>query len=57
MTMLEFITVYRARIDSVIRTACGTGAYYDDEEREMWVINDETLFNLSQQNDVGESRL
>lgn len=35
---------HRPSIDAVIRAACGPDARIDDEERALWVSNDESLY-------------
>ena len=50
MPMSEFIAAHRDEIDAVIR-GCG-GKRIDDEERELWILNDETLYNWARSEGV-----
>ena len=45
MTLEEYIRENRAKIDAVIEAACGPNGRFDDEERRLWVLNDEVLYN------------
>jgi len=44
MTLREFIRANRAELDEAIQRAC-PGAKRNDEERRLWVLNDEGLYN------------
>jgi hypothetical protein len=45
MTLQEFIDENRGELDACIRNVCGPNHDIDDEEREMWINNDEGLYN------------
>ena len=48
MTLKNFIKRRRQDIDKHVRETCGGNKLpgrIDDEEREMWVRNDESLYN------------
>lgn len=44
MTRKEFIKKNRAEIDAAIIRACGEGARLNDQERALWLDNDEGLY-------------
>lgn len=44
MTMREFIRQNREELDEAIRRVC-PGAAQNDDERELWILNDEGLYN------------
>lgn len=46
MTLQEFIASHRDLIDGVIHGYV-VHPVIDDEERELWVMNDESLYNLA----------
>jgi len=53
MTLQTFIRRYRREIDSTIRAAVGPGyGKIDDEERELWIANDEGLYNWARSEGV-----
>ena len=43
-SLSEFIRANRAGIDEAIRRAVGSVPYKNDEERRLWVLNDEGLY-------------
>ena len=50
MTKREFLKEHRKDIDKVIRRGLGSFGYdksINNDEREMWIMNDENLYNLS----------
>lgn len=44
MKLQEFITENKAEIDQCIKNVCPT-CDLDDDERELWILNDEGLYN------------
>ncbi len=44
MTLEIFVDLHREEIDSLIKERC-PNCSLDDEEREDWVINDESLYD------------
>lgn len=44
MKLKEFIQQNRDVIDECIHEACRNAQIYDDDEREMWIMNDEGLY-------------
>lgn len=51
MSKRDFIRKNRARIDEVIN-AKGATIEINDKEREMWVLNDEGLYNWARSEGV-----
>lgn len=48
MTLENFIKENKTLIDEVIKDVCKShDVYIDDEERELWVLNDEGLYNFA----------
>ena len=48
MTLQEFIDDNRAELDLMIRTAIDQPNFdLDDDERRLWIMNDESLYNLT----------
>lgn len=47
MSMRKFLKTYSETIDSVIR-ANGIDGRITNDERELWVLNDEGLYRLAQ---------
>jgi hypothetical protein len=45
MTLKQFIKENREEIDRAIRSVAGDGCRIDDEERRLWVLNDEGLYD------------
>lgn len=45
MTLQEFIEDNREELDRCIRGACPNIGPIDDDERELWIANDEGLYN------------
>lgn len=55
MTLQEFIDNNRAELDSLIREAINQPNFeLDDDERELWVMNDEGLYNWALSEGVEE---
>jgi len=54
MTLSEFIAENRGEIDDAVRNVCGPNHDIDDDEREMWVMNDEGLYNWARAEGVDE---
>lgn len=51
-TMSAFVREHRALIDSVATSVSGTKERLNDEDREEWVNNDESLYKLAQSEGV-----
>lgn len=51
MTFEAFIRRYRKEIDATIKVAC-YDCQIDDEERRLWVLNDEGLYNWARSKGV-----
>lgn len=49
--MRKFIREHRAEIDAIIHSIV-PGILIDDDEREMWIINDEGLYNWARSEGV-----
>jgi hypothetical protein len=45
MTLSIFIKENREEIDNCIRIANPNQYYWNDEERRLWILNDENLYN------------
>ena len=45
MSLRDWIRANRTELDECIRRACPNIARLDDEERRLWVLNDEGLYN------------
>ena len=55
MTLQEFIDDNRAELDLMIRTAIDQPNFdLDDDERRLWVMNDEGLYNWALESGVIE---
>lgn len=52
MSKRDFIRKNRKQIDAHIRAACPNCGKLNDEEREMWIMNDETLYNWARRSGV-----
>jgi len=52
MRMREFLKKYRADIDTAIRRACPNIRRLNEEERRMWVLNDEGLYTWARSEGV-----
>ena len=52
MSMREFLKRNRKEIDEGIKQACPNIKPLNDREREMWVLNDEGLYNWARQEGV-----
>ena len=48
MRLREFIKENRDEIDNCIKSAC-PNCSLNDREREMWIMNDEGLYNWARQ--------
>ena len=51
MTLKQFIRDNRQELDEVIRRAV-PGAAINDEERRLWILNDEGLYNWARSEGV-----
>ena len=49
MTLEDYIAENCEAIDEVIRFIAGPETPIDDEERELWIMNDEGLYNMAQE--------
>jgi hypothetical protein len=48
MTYKQFITTYKADIDQLIKRAVGDPTFkITNEERRLWILNDEGLYNFA----------
>ena len=45
MTMQEFIDAHRGELDELIRKASDPNCEIDDRERELWIANDQGLYD------------
>lgn len=52
MTLRDFIRENRTELDAAIRRVVGDGINIDDEERRMWILNDEGLYNWARSEGV-----
>ena len=52
MTMQRFIRNHRAEIDQHIKSACPNCGRLNNEEREDWIMNDESLYNWARSEGV-----
>ena len=52
MTMREFIKRNRQFIDEAIKRACPNNPHFNDEERRLWILNDEGLYNWARSEGV-----
>lgn len=53
MTLREFIDEHRGELDKCIRNAVGDQNFdIDDDEREMWIANDEGLYEWARSEGV-----
>lgn len=44
MSLRDFIRAHREEIDRVVVRACPNAGPLNDEERRLWVLNDEGLY-------------
>ncbi len=51
MTLKQFVKEYREEIDAVIIAVC-PNCKINNQERELWVMNDESLYSLARQSGV-----
>ena len=51
MTFKQFIKNNREAIDPGIRRVCNNGSL-NDEDRRMWILNDESLYNWARRSGV-----
>lgn len=51
MTLMTFIRQNKAEIDAAIRQAC-PNAKLNNHEREMWILNDESLYRWARSEGV-----
>jgi len=52
MTMKQFLKEYRSLIDDTIKHYCGENFKINNNERRIWVENDEVLYNLAKSKGV-----
>lgn len=52
MTIREFIKENRADLDEAIKRACLNVRLLNDEDRRLWVLNDEGLYNWARNEGV-----
>lgn len=52
MSIRAFIRKHRAVIDAAIRRAVPNGGRLNDDERRLWVLNDEGLYNWARRDGV-----
>lgn len=51
MTLRAFIREHRAELDAAILRVC-PGIRLDDDERRLWILNDEGLYNWARSEGV-----
>ena len=51
MTLRDFIKENKEEIDRCIRSVCNN-CRLDDEERRLWILNDEGLYNWARSSGV-----
>ena len=54
MTLAQFIKENREQIDAVIKDACPNCKIKSDEERRLWMINDEGLHLWAERSGVSD---
>ena len=52
MKFREFIKLYRTEIDSSIKSVCPNCGRLNDEERRLWILNDEGLYRWARSEGV-----
>ncbi len=52
MTLEQFIRRHRSELTAAIRAQVPNGGRIDDEERRLWVLNDEGLYNWARSEGV-----
>jgi Leu/Phe-tRNA-protein transferase len=52
MPMQKFIKEHRAEIDAAILRVCPNCTRHNDEERRLWILNDEGLYNWARSEGV-----
>lgn len=52
MTLREFIKENREELTAAILRACPNARRIDDEERRLWILNDEGLYNWARSRGV-----
>ena len=52
MTLKDFIKDNREDIDECIKRVCPNNRYFNDAERENWVLNDEGLYRWARSEGV-----
>jgi len=52
MTLKDFIKENRKDLDACIERVCPNQRYKNDEERRLWVLNDEGLYNWARRSGV-----
>ena len=51
-SMRDFIKANRAEIDAAIKCTCKNCGKLNDEERRMWILNDEGLYRWARREGV-----
>jgi hypothetical protein len=52
MTLREFIKQNREEIDERIKRACPNTSRFNDDERRLWILNDEGLYRWARRSGV-----
>ena len=52
MKLSEFIREHRQELDECIKRACPNNARFNDDERRLWILNDEGLYNWAKSEGV-----
>lgn len=52
MTLRQFIRQYRQEIDMTIKSLNPNQNIWNDRERELWILNDESLYNWARSENV-----
>lgn len=51
-SMTTFIITHREQIDTYIRGVNPNQTIFNDEERRLWILNDEVLYNFAKSEGV-----
>ncbi len=52
MSLRDFIHANRTQLDECIRRACPNVGILNDDERRMWIVNDEGLYRWARSEGV-----
>ena len=52
ISLTQFIREHRDEIDECIKRVAPNATYFNDEERRLWVLNDEGLYNWARSEGV-----